>query len=114
MVLVDGSPVNSCSYLAGQAHAREITTIEGVASGDNLHPLQDALLKEGGVQCGFCTPGVVISALALLRQSEAPDEEEIRTALAGNLCRCTGYTKIVRAVARAAEVLAITPSEGHS
>jgi aerobic-type carbon monoxide dehydrogenase small subunit (CoxS/CutS family) len=98
MMLLDGKPVNACSYLALQAEKREITTVEGLASGDGLHPLQEAFLKEGGVQCGFCTPGMLVSATALLRADPHPTEDEIRVALAGNLCRCTGYDGIVRAV----------------
>jgi aerobic-type carbon monoxide dehydrogenase small subunit (CoxS/CutS family) len=99
MVLVDGLPVNSCSYLALQADGREITTIEGL-TGDNgeLDALQQAFLDQGGVQCGFCTPGMLISAKALLDREPDPSEEEIRLALSGNLCRCTGYSGIVRAV----------------
>ena len=98
MMLLDGKPVNSCSYLALQADGREITTIEGLADPEGLAPLQRAFLEEGGVQCGFCTPGMLISATALLRANPSPTDEEIRIALAGNLCRCTGYDGIVRAV----------------
>ena len=103
MVLVDGRPVNSCSYLALQADGREITTVEGLAKNGDLHPLQAAFLDEGGVQCGFCTPGMLISAKALLDRNPSPDEDEIRLALSGNLCRCTGYSGIVRAVQAVAE-----------
>jgi aerobic-type carbon monoxide dehydrogenase small subunit (CoxS/CutS family) len=103
MMLLDGNPVNSCSYLAIQAQDREITTIEGLGQDDDLHPLQEAFLSEGGVQCGFCTPGMLISATALLRQNPDPTEEEVRIALSGNLCRCTGYDGIVRAVRRVAQ-----------
>ncbi len=107
MVLLDGEPVNSCSYLALQADGREIVTIEGLAGADgSLHPLQQAFLDQGGVQCGFCTPGMLISAKALLDRNPQPSEEEIRLALSGNLCRCTGYSGIVRAVQSAAEQLA--------
>ena len=98
MVLLDGQPVNSCSYLAVQAQGRQITTVEGVMHGDALHPLQRNLLDEGGVQCGFCTPGMIMSATALLARNPSPSEEEIRIGLSGNLCRCTGYAKIVAAV----------------
>ncbi|MEO6124857.1 MAG: (2Fe-2S)-binding protein [Ilumatobacteraceae bacterium] len=98
MVLLDGQPVNSCSYLAVQARGRRITTIEGVMNGDELHPLQRNLLEAGGVQCGFCTPGMIMSATALLDRNPTPTEEEIRIGLSGNLCRCTGYAKIVAAV----------------
>jgi carbon-monoxide dehydrogenase small subunit len=102
MMLLDGEPVNACSYLALQADEREVTTVEGLAGGDELSPLQRAFLEEGGVQCGFCTPGMLVSATALLRRNPSPTEEEVRIALAGNLCRCTGYDGIVRAVRRAA------------
>jgi aerobic-type carbon monoxide dehydrogenase small subunit (CoxS/CutS family) len=102
MMLLDGKPVNACSYLALQAEGREVTTVEGLAatgSGDDgLAPLQRAFLQEGGVQCGFCTPGMLVSATALLSTNADPTDEEIRIALAGNLCRCTGYDGIVRAV----------------
>ena len=102
MVLLDGQPVNSCSYLAVQAQGRAITTVEGLADGDALSLLQRTLLDEGGVQCGFCTPGMIMSATALLTRTPTPSEEEIRIGLSGNLCRCTGYTKIVAAVQRTA------------
>ena len=110
MVLLDGQPVNSCSYLAAQAEGRAITTIEGVMNGADLHPLQQNLLDAGGVQCGYCTPGMIISATALLARLPAPSEEEIRIGLSGNLCRCTGYTKIIEAVARTAAQGAVSPS----
>lgn len=102
MVLLDGQPVNSCSYLAVQAQGRAITTIEGVMNGEEMHPLQRNILEEGGVQCGFCTPGMILSAHALLARNATPTEEEVRIGLSGNLCRCTGYTKIVAAVQRTA------------
>jgi aerobic-type carbon monoxide dehydrogenase small subunit (CoxS/CutS family) len=102
MMLLDGAPVNSCSYLALQAEGREVTTVEGLADGSELAPLQRAFLQQGGVQCGFCTPGMLVSATALLRQNPSPTEEEIRIGLSGNLCRCTGYDGIVRAVKQAA------------
>jgi carbon-monoxide dehydrogenase small subunit len=98
MMLLDGEPVNSCSYLALQAQGREITTVEGLAPPGEVSPLQRAFLEHGGVQCGFCTPGMLISATALLGRTTAPTEDEVRTALAGNLCRCTGYETIVNAV----------------
>jgi carbon-monoxide dehydrogenase small subunit len=102
MMLLDSKPVNSCSYLALQAEGREVTTVEGLAEGDDLAPLQRALLEHGGVQCGFCTPGMLISATTLLRSTPDPSEEDVRVALSGNLCRCTGYEGIVRAVRSAA------------
>ena len=98
MMLLDGEPVNACSYLALQAVDREVTTIEGLGADAELHPLQRAFLDMGGVQCGFCTPGMLISATALLERTGDPSEEEVRIALAGNLCRCTGYDGIVKAV----------------
>jgi aerobic-type carbon monoxide dehydrogenase small subunit (CoxS/CutS family) len=98
MMLLDGRPVNSCSYLALQAEGSEITTVEGLASGADLHPLQAAFLDHAGVQCGFCTPGMLVSATALLRSNPTPTEDEARIALSGNLCRCTGYDGIVKAV----------------
>jgi carbon-monoxide dehydrogenase small subunit len=106
MMLLDGLPVNSCSYLALQAQGRRIVTVEGLQRGPELHPLQRQFLEHGGVQCGFCTPGMLISATALLDQNPDPSEEDIRIALSGNLCRCTGYQGIVRAVRAAAEELA--------
>ncbi len=108
MVLLDGQPVNSCSYLAVQAQGRAITTVEGLGVSEetkmtstavSLHPLQQQLLDAGGVQCGFCTPGMLMSAAALLEQTPNPTLEEIRIGLSGNLCRCTGYAKIFEAVA---------------
>lgn len=102
MVLIDGQPVNSCSYLAAQAQGREVTTVEGILDGNDLHPLQRNLLEEGGVQCGFCTPGMIMSAHALLARNPSPTEEEIRIGLSGNLCRCTGYQRILAAVERTA------------
>jgi len=98
MMLLDGQPVNSCSYLALQAEGSEIVTVEGLAQDGTLSPLQTAFLEHGGVQCGFCTPGMLISATVLLRESPSPSEDEVRIALSGNLCRCTGYDGIVKAV----------------
>ncbi len=106
MMLLDGRPVNSCSYLALQAEGSEVTTVEGLAAGPELSPLQAAFLEHGGVQCGFCTPGMLISATALLAENAAPTADEVRIALAGNLCRCTGYDGIVKAV------LAVARSDG--
>ena len=102
-VILDGKAVDSCITLALQADGKDITTIEGLADGDQLHPIQDAFINAGAIQCGFCTPGMVLSAKALLDHNPSPSEEEIREALAGNLCRCTGYVKIVEAVKLAAE-----------
>lgn len=100
MVLLDDRPVNSCSYLALQAQGKSVTTIEGVMPADGLHAIQRSLLEEGGVQCGFCTPGIIMSTRALLDGNPSPSEEEIRIGLSGNLCRCTGYAKILAAVIR--------------
>jgi carbon-monoxide dehydrogenase small subunit len=100
-VLMDGAPVNACLVLAVEAPGSAITTIEGLA-GNDLHPLQQALVQHGGTQCGFCTPGIVIAAKALLDRNPRPSEAEIRHAIAGNLCRCTGYGKIVEAIAAVA------------
>ena len=102
MMLLDGKPVNSCSYLALQAEGKRVTTVEGLADDDELAPLQAEFLRHNGVQCGFCTPGMLVSATALLRSNPDPSEAEVRIALAGNLCRCTGYDGIVSAVRSAA------------
>lgn len=98
MVLLDGQPINSCSFLAVQAQGREITTVEGLMSDDEMHPLQRNILATGGVQCGFCTPGMLMSANALLERNPNPSIEEIKIGLSGNLCRCTGYARILDAV----------------
>ena len=97
-VLLDGNPVNSCLVLALQAEGKKVETIEGLGTAERLHPLQKSFIQNGAVQCGFCTPGMLLSALALLRKNPNPTEEEIRRAISGNLCRCTGYTKIVKAI----------------
>jgi carbon-monoxide dehydrogenase small subunit len=101
-VLIEGEPVCACLVLAGEADGANITTIEGIADGNALHPVQAALVRTGGTQCGFCTPGVVLSAVALIARNPDPETTEIRHAIAGNLCRCTGYDKIVDAIAAAA------------
>lgn len=105
-ILVDGVARLSCLMLAAQLEGREITTIEGIAPPSRLHPLQEAFVEKGAVQCGFCTPGMIISSLDLLRRNPAPSREEIRNGLSGNLCRCTGYQKIVDAVEKAAPEMA--------
>jgi len=106
-VLLDGHSVSSCLTLAVEADGREVMTVEGLApSGERLHPIQQAYVDKGAIQCGFCTPGMEISTLALLLQNPHPTEAEIRAGLAGNLCRCTGYNKIVEAVGAAAEAMA--------
>lgn len=101
-VLIDGRPVNSCLVLAALAQEKEILTIEGVGTPENLHPIQKAFIEEGAIQCGFCTPGMVMTTKALLDREKNPDEQQIRKAISGNLCRCTGYVKIVKAVQKAA------------
>jgi carbon-monoxide dehydrogenase small subunit len=101
-VLLDGEAVRSCLLLAVQCDGAQITTVEGLAQGEQLHPLQQAFQAEHGLQCGFCTPGMLLTALAFLRETSNPTEAEVRQALAGNLCRCTGYQSIVAAVLRAA------------
>jgi carbon-monoxide dehydrogenase small subunit len=97
-VIVDGRAVNSCLMLAVEADGCDVQTIEGLAHGNELHPIQEAFIEEGAIQCGFCTPGMIMAAKALLDRNPNPTEEEVRCALQGNLCRCTGYEKIVKAV----------------
>jgi carbon-monoxide dehydrogenase small subunit len=108
-VLVDGAAVCACLVLAGELDGVEVTTIEGLATREDgvprRHPVQQALVEIGGTQCGFCTPGIVMSAVALLEQNPSPSDAEIRHAIAGNICRCTGYEKIVRAIAHAADMV---------
>lgn len=101
-VLLDGKAVNSCLVLVAEVEGREITTIEGLSSRGELHPLQRAFIDEGAVQCGFCTPGVILAAKSFLDTNPRPTEAQVRLAIAGNLCRCTGYDKIVRAIMRTA------------
>jgi len=108
-VLLDGESVKSCTVLAAQASGHQITTVEGLApDGERLHPLQEAFRQEHGLQCGFCTPGILLTAVAFLRENPEPSNETIRAGLAGNLCRCTGYQTIVRAVRRASQLLGAT------
>jgi carbon-monoxide dehydrogenase small subunit len=102
-VLLDGEPVTSCLVPALKAQGREVMTVEGLASGVELHPLQKAFVEHGAVQCGYCTPGMLMSAKALLDRNPHPSEEEIKRAISGNLCRCTGYAKIVEAIGAAAQ-----------
>ena len=102
-VLVDGEPVNSCMMLAVEADGREVLTVEGLAPEGQLSPLQEAFVEHNAVQCGFCTPGMLMSAHALLERNPNPTEEQIKQALVGNLCRCTGYVRIIRAVRAAAD-----------
>ena len=102
-VLLNGWPVDSCLLPAMKVQGKDVTTIEGVSEGERLHPIQDSFLEAGAVQCGFCTPGVILSTMALLDQKKNPLEEDIKAALSGHLCRCTGYVQIVEAVKLAAE-----------
>ena len=105
-VLVDGQSVKSCSLLAVQAQGRSVTTVEGLAKGEQLHPLQQAFMDCHGLQCGFCTPGMLMTSACLLAQNPRPSDAEVAHALEGNLCRCTGYVKIVAAVQQAAQLMA--------
>ncbi len=102
-VLLNGEPVNGCMVLAAECDGAEVMTVEGLSHEKQLAPVQEALIQEGGVQCGFCTPGILISAHALLQRNPDPSEPEIRSALVGNLCRCTGYIRIIKGVQKAAK-----------
>jgi aerobic carbon-monoxide dehydrogenase small subunit len=104
-VLMNGKSVPSCITLAIEAQGKEITTIEGLAQGEKLHPLQEAFVQHGGLQCGFCTPGMILSAKALLDKNPKPTEEEIKFGIAGNLCRCTGYIKIIESIQAASKAM---------
>ena len=104
-VLLDGTPVKACTMLAVQAHGAEITTVEGLAQGGQLHPIQQAFHEEHGLQCGFCTPGMMLTSVAFLKENSNPTDEEVRWALSGQICRCTGYQNIVKAVQSAAAVM---------
>ncbi len=102
-VIMDGRAVNACLVLALQAESKEIETVESLGTPDNLHPLQESFIKHGAVQCGFCTPGMLMSAVALTRKNPTPSVEEIKITISGNLCRCTGYVKIIKAIQSATE-----------
>lgn len=104
-VIMGGKAINSCLVLAVEADNQEITTIEGLADGEGLHPIQKAFIDNSGFQCGFCTPGMIMSAKALLDKNPSPNEEEIQEGIAGNFCRCTGYTKIIESISAAAEYM---------
>jgi aerobic carbon-monoxide dehydrogenase small subunit len=104
-IIMNGQTVNSCLVLAVEADGKEITTIEGLAEGEKLHPVQQAFVDEGGLQCGFCTPGMIMSSKALLDKNPNPTTEEIKRGIAGNLCRCTGYTKIFKSIETAAKMM---------
>ena len=111
-VLLNGKPVNSCLILSGELDGAEIVTIEGLKIGPELHPVQKAFIQDGGAQCGYCTPGMLMMSKGLLEENPNPTEEEIRFALSGNLCRCTGYAKIIQAVQDAAVELKRMKAEG--
>jgi carbon-monoxide dehydrogenase small subunit len=104
-VIIDGEPVNSCLYLAIRANGKHIVTIEGLGQPDKLHPIQQAFIKNAAVQCGFCAPGMQLTAKALLDENPDPNEQQIREGISGNICRCTGYVKIVKAIKEAAAIL---------
>ncbi len=108
-VLLNGEPVNSCMVLAVECEGAEVITVEGLAEDRRLNPIQDAMIHAGGVQCGFCTPGVLITSRALLDRNPNPTEEEISEALVGNLCRCTGYIRIIEGIKEAARLQEVTP-----
>jgi carbon-monoxide dehydrogenase small subunit len=104
-VLINGKTVTSCMVLALDARDQEITTVEGLMQNNRLHPVQDAFVQYGGVQCGFCTPGLIMSGVGLLLENPNPTEEDVRYAIGGNLCRCTGYSKVVQAILKAADTM---------
>jgi carbon-monoxide dehydrogenase small subunit len=110
-VLVDGTPVKSCTMLAVQADGQQVTTVEALAAGGTLHPIQAAFKQEHGLQCGFCTPGMMLTSIALLQDKPDPTDDEIRWALSGNICRCTGYMNIVKAVKSAAAQMKASAAE---
>jgi carbon-monoxide dehydrogenase small subunit len=105
-VLMDGRPVKSCTVFAVQAHGRQLMTVEGLEQDGKLHPLQESFMSEHGLQCGYCTPGMLMTSYAFLQKNQAPIEDDVRTAISGNLCRCTGYVNIVKAVQHAAAKIA--------
>jgi len=112
-VIMDGKAVKSCMYLAVQANGAEILTVEGLADGNKLHPIQKAFTENHGLQCGFCTPGLLMSTLALLKENPHPTEADIRRGIEGNLCRCTGYVNVVKSVKAAARVMSEARKEGN-
>ena len=109
-VLLDGTPIKSCTFFAVQANGRKVTTVEGLAQNGALHPVQEGFKEEHGLQCGFCTPGMMLVSAALLEENPNPSEDEIRWAISGNICRCTGYQNIVKSVQWAAEKLQSEPA----
>ncbi len=104
-VIIDGKALTSCMVLTVSAKGKAVTTVEGLADGEKLHPVQQAFVEHGGVQCGYCTPGLIVSAVALLQENPDPTEDDIRYAIGGNLCRCTGYSKVVLAIQKAAQAM---------
>lgn len=104
-VLIQGKTATSCMMLALDAKDKDVVTVEGLAKGDKLHPVQEAFVQYGGVQCGYCTPGLIMSAVGLLRENPTPTEEDVRYSIGGNLCRCTGYAKVIQAILNAAEAM---------
>ena len=104
-VIIDGKTATSCLVLAMDAHGRDLLTVEGLASGQELHPVQRAFMEHGGVQCGFCTPGLIMSAVGLLQENPDPTEADVRYSIGGNLCRCTGYMRVVKSILEAAEAI---------
>ena len=110
-VLLDGTPVKSCTMFAVQADGREITTVEGLKQDGQLHPIQAAFKEEHGLQCGFCTPGMMLTGAALLEENASPSDEEVRWAISGNICRCTGYMNIVKAIQSAGQQMAASTTE---
>ena len=108
-VLLDGRPVKSCTVFAVQAHGREIMTVEGLEQDGKLHPLQEGFIAEHGLQCGYCTPGMLMTSYAFLKKNKAPSEAEIRRAISGNLCRCTGYVNIIKSIRHAAKLMQTSP-----
>lgn len=111
-IIMNGEAVNSCLIPASKAMGKNIQTIEGVADGDKLHPIQEAFIEKGAVQCGFCTPGVIMSAKALLDKNQTPDKQAVREAIGGNVCRCTGYVKIEEAIHHASRIMSETTVRG--
>jgi carbon-monoxide dehydrogenase small subunit len=110
-VLLDGTPVKSCTVFAVQADGREVTTVEGLKQDGQLHPIQAAFKEEHGLQCGFCTPGMMLTGAALLKENASPSDEEVRWAISGNICRCTGYMNIVKAIQTAGQEMAASTTE---
>lgn len=113
-VIIDGQPVKSCLILSPEVEGRDVLTVEGLMDDGKLHPIQQAFIDEGAIQCGYCTPGMIMSTYAMLLRNPDPDEEEIREALSGNLCRCTGYLSIIRAVKKSAKLLRDASKGGGS